>query len=77
MKTPVYRFRVDGRKRRFSNTMMSYIIQRTLCKTRYRISIVLPFSCGRAETILIRHFEIARETGSRWLSSALWDRFEE
>ena len=23
----------------------------------------------------IRHFEVARETGSRWWSSALWDRF--
>ena len=46
LKTPVYRFRVDRRKRRFSNTMMSYIIQRMPSKTCYRISIVLAFSCG-------------------------------
>ena len=28
-----------------------------------------------AEIFDIRHFEVARETGSRWLSSALWDCF--
>ena len=38
LKTPVYRFRVDGRKRRFSNTIMSYIKQRMPCKTCYHIS---------------------------------------
>ena len=76
LKTPVYRFRVDGRKRRFSNTMISYFKQRMRCKTCYRTSIVLAFSCGRAETIRIRHSEVARESGSRWLSSAFWDHFE-
>ena len=30
-KTPDYRFCVDGRKGRFLITMMSYIIERTLC----------------------------------------------
>ena len=38
LKTPVHRSRVDGRKRRFSNTMMSYIKQRMPCKTCYSIS---------------------------------------
>ena len=33
-------------------------------------SIILSWTHG------IRHFEVARETGSRWLSSALWDCFE-
>ena len=32
-------------------------------------------SCGRAETIRIRHSEVARESGLRWLSSALRDKF--
>ena len=39
LKTPVYRFHVDGRKRRFSNTMMSYIKQRMPCKTCYIPSV--------------------------------------
>ena len=38
LKTPAYRFRLDGRKRRFSITMMSYIKQRMPCKTCYHIS---------------------------------------
>ena len=38
LKTPVDRFRVDGRKWKFSNTTMSYIKQRMPCKTCYRIS---------------------------------------
>ena len=48
-------FFVDGRKRRFWNTMTSYIIQRMSCKRHYRISIVLAFSCSRAKTIRIRY----------------------
>ena len=38
----------NGRKNRFLNTMMSYIIQRIPCMVCYRISIVLAFLCGRA-----------------------------
>ena len=38
----------NGRKKRFLNTMMSYIIQRMPCMVCYRISIVLAFLCGRA-----------------------------
>ena len=33
-------------------------------------SIILSWTHG------IRHFEVAQENGSRWLSSALWDCFE-
>ena len=55
LKTLAYRFRVRGRKRRFLNTMMSYIIQRKPCKRCYRIFTVLAFSCGRAKTIRIRY----------------------
>ena len=54
LKTPVYRFRVDGRKRRFSNTMVSYIIKHMPCKTCFSTSIILAFSCRRVETIRIR-----------------------
>ena len=43
MVPPVYPFRVDGGKRRFSNTMMSYIIQRIPCTVCFRFSIVLAF----------------------------------
>ena len=42
MKTLAYRFRADGRKRRFSNMMMSFIIQRMPCKACNRISFVFP-----------------------------------
>ena len=38
-----------GRKRRFSNTMMSYIIAHMPCKRGYRIFIVLAFSCWQAK----------------------------
>ena len=60
--------RLDRRKRKFSNTMMSYITKghlttvrhyiialRMLNKACYRISIVLAIWCGRAKTIRIRH----------------------
>ena len=49
LKTRVYPFRVDRRKRRFSNTMMSYIIQRMPCMVCFRFSIVLAFPFGRAK----------------------------
>ena len=40
---------------KFSNTMiMSYILQRMLCKGCYRISIVVAFSYGRAKIVRIR-----------------------
>ena len=32
LKTPVYPFRLEGQKRRFSNTMISFIIQHMACK---------------------------------------------
>ena len=41
VKTRVYSFCVDGRKRNFSNTMI--IIQRMPCKGCYRIFIILAF----------------------------------
>lgn len=49
--TPAHRFPVDGRKRRFSNTVVSY----TPCKKCYLFSIVLAFLCGRAKMIRIRY----------------------
>ena len=51
MVPPVYPFRVDGRKRRFSNTMMSYIIQRMPCMVCFRFSIVSAFPLRRAKMI--------------------------
>ena len=51
MVPPVYPFRVDGRKRRFSNTMMSYIIKRMPCMVCFRFSIVSAFLFGRAKMI--------------------------
>ena len=51
MVPPVYPFRVDGGKRRFSNTIMSYIIQRIPCMVCFRFSIVLAFLFGRAKMI--------------------------
>ena len=38
-----------GRKRRFSNMMMSYIIEHMPCKRGYRSFIVLAFSCWQAK----------------------------
>ena len=49
------RFQVYGRKRRFLNNMMSYIIQRMPCKGFSCISIVLAFQCGQAKTIRISY----------------------
>lgn len=54
-KTPAHRFRVEGRKRRFSNAMVSYIKQHMPCKGCYRISTVLAFSCEEGRTIRICH----------------------
>ena len=51
VRKPPWSLRVDGRKQKFSNTMMPYAIQRMSC---YRISIVLAFSCGR------KRFEYAK-----------------
>ena len=48
-----YRFRVKGQKRRFSNAMMSYIIQRMPCEGFYPISIFLAFWCGREKAIQV------------------------
>ena len=56
VKVPASRLRVDGRERRYSNTVMSHahhILQTLLlmlCTECYRISIVLAFS---AESIQI------------------------
>ena len=51
METPVYCFRVDGQKWRFSNTMVPCIIQRTPCVRACVYSIVFPlfkrFRLGR------------------------------
>ena len=55
LKTPAYRSSVGGRKRKFFNTMMSYITQRKPCKECYLIFIVLVFTSGRAKTIRIRY----------------------
>ena len=55
LKTPTYRFRVKGRKRMLSNTMISYITQRMPWKGCLCISIVSAFPCGRVKTIGIRH----------------------
>ena len=54
------RLRVDGRKRRFLNTMMSYIIlfqheTNALSGMLWRISIVLAISCGRSKKIRMRY----------------------
>ena len=38
----------------FSNTMMSYIIQRVPCEGCYRISIFLAFWCGREKAIQVK-----------------------
>ena len=54
LKRPAYRFRVKGQKRRFSNTMMSYIMQRMPCEGCYRISIFLAFWCGREKAIQVK-----------------------
>ena len=54
LKTSAYRFRLDGRKRRFSNTMISHIIEAMAYKGCHRISIVLVLTCGRKKTIRIR-----------------------
>ena len=51
MVPPIYPFGVDGRKRRFSKTMMSYIIQRMPCMVCFRFSIVLSILFGRAKMI--------------------------
>ena len=51
MVLPVYPFRVDGGKRSFSKTMMSYIIQRMPCMVCFRFSIVLTFLFARAKMI--------------------------
>ena len=51
MVPPVYPFGVNGGKRRFSNTMMSYIIKRMPCMVWFRFSIVLAFLFGRAKMI--------------------------
>ena len=32
-------------------------------------------SAAARSGVAVRHFEVARETGSRWLSSVLWDCF--
>ena len=54
LKTPPdYLFRVNRGKRRLSNKMMPYIMQRIPCGARNRISIVFACSCGRAKTIQI------------------------
>ena len=50
LKTPASHFRVDGPKRRFSCSMMSYILL-ALCMFRKRW---YAFSFGRAKTIRIR-----------------------
>ena len=42
LKTPVYPFRLEGRKRKFSNTMISFIIQHMACKEYH-----LYFHCSR------------------------------
>ena len=55
LKTPAYRFRVKGQKRRFSNTTMSYIIQRMPCEGCYHISIFLAFWCGLEKPIQVKH----------------------
>ena len=64
LKTNAYRFCVDGRKVRFENTMMSYIVQRIFWKGCYRNSIVLAFSCGQVKTIqtLYERTRISSET---------------
>ena len=54
LKTPAYRFGVKGQKRRFSNAMMSYIIQRMPCEGFYPISIFLAFWCGREKAIQVK-----------------------
>ena len=48
-------------KKKRQNEVMSCIIQRMLRKGRYRISIVLAFSCGWAKTIGIRVFFSKKE----------------
>ena len=48
LETPDSRLPLDGPKRRFSNTLMSYTI---LLLELHRISIVLAFSCGRVKSI--------------------------
>ena len=56
-KLQAYRFRVSGQKRRFSNTMMSYIIQ-PITIYPVRDAIVYPLFesfCGRNKAILIRY----------------------
>ena len=54
LRTPAY-FRVDVRKRRFSNTMMSYFIQPVPYNSCYCICSVKTFLCGLAKTIRVRH----------------------
>ena len=48
-------------KKKRQNEVMSCIIQRMLRKGRYRISIVLAFSCGWAKTIGIHVFFSKKE----------------
>jgi len=60
LKTLASRLRVGGRKRKFSNMMMSYIIilllaLRMLCEGCYGISIVSAFSGGRAKKFPVRY----------------------
>ena len=68
MVPPVYPFRVDGRKRRFSNTMMSYIIQRMPCMVCFRFSIVLAFLFWRAKMIFRkrRNYPFSKISGYVW-----------
>ena len=60
LKTLASRLRVGGRKRKFSNMMMSYIIillpaLRMLCEGCYGISIVSAFFGGRTKKYPIRY----------------------
>ena len=51
----------NGRKSRFLNTMMPYIIQRWPCMVCHRISIVLAFLCGRAIAKFYEEQSLRRE----------------
>lgn len=60
------RSREDGRKRRFSNTTMTYIIQRKLCEGQYRICIVLALSCGCVFFLLKKKISVFKNIRIRW-----------
>ena len=68
MVPPVYPFGVNGRKRSFSNTMMSYIIQRMPCMVCFRFSIVLAFLFWRAKMIFRkrRNYPFSKISGYVW-----------